>query len=63
MHENKIAQYRAEAAICIARANSDSNKSTSARWLKIAADWTHMAEDLEAKIHPQRVKITRDDRN
>ena len=50
MHETQIAQYRAEAAICIARAISDSNKSTSARWLKVAADWTRMADELEAKI-------------
>lgn len=52
MYESKIVQYRAEAAICIARANADPNKSTSARWLKVAADWTRMADELEAKIHP-----------
>ena len=52
MHENKIAEYRAEAAKCIARANADSNKSSSARWLKVAADWNRMADELEAKLHP-----------
>ena len=52
MHENKIAEYRAAAAVCIARANSDSNKSASARWLKIAADWNRMADELELKLNP-----------
>jgi hypothetical protein len=54
MHEDKIAQYRAEAVICLSRANADSNKSTSARWRKVAADWTRMADELEAKIHPPK---------
>ena len=54
MQENKIAEYRAEAAICIARANSDSNKSAAARWLKIAADWNRMADELERKLTPPR---------
>ncbi len=49
MHEDKIAQYRAEASICISRANADSNKSTSACWLKVAADWTRMADELETE--------------
>ena len=49
MHEAKISEYRAEAAICISRANSDSNKSTSARWRKVAADWTRMADELERR--------------
>ena len=49
MNEDKIAEYRAEAAVCISRANADSNKSTSARWLKVAADWTRMADELDAK--------------
>jgi hypothetical protein len=52
MHENKIAQYRAEAAICISRANAESNKLTSTRWLKVAADWTRMADELETQLHP-----------
>ncbi|HUQ34739.1 MAG TPA: hypothetical protein VM144_00010 [Aestuariivirga sp.] len=60
MHEIKIAQYRAEAATCISRANADSNKSTSARWLKVAADWTRMSDELEAKIHSPRAEIPRD---
>jgi hypothetical protein len=53
MYENRIAQYRAEAAICIARANGDPNKSTSARWLKVADEWTRMADELESRIDPK----------
>ena len=52
MHEDKIAEYRAAAAICISRANSDSNKSAADRWLKVAADWTRMADELERKLNP-----------
>jgi hypothetical protein len=52
MHEGKIAEYRAEAALCIARANSDSNKSSAARWLKVAADWNRMADELEGRDKP-----------
>jgi hypothetical protein len=52
MHEGKIAEYRAEAALCIARANSDSNKSSAARWLKVAADWNRMADELEGRDNP-----------
>ena len=52
MHEDKIAEYRAEAAVCISRANSDSNKLAAARWLKLAADWTRMADGLETKLNP-----------
>ena len=55
MHEIKIAQYRAEAEVC--------TSPTSARWLKVTADWTRMAEELEAKINPPRPKITRDSGN
>ena len=55
MHENKIAQYRAEASVCNSRANSDSNKSTSARWLKVAADWTRMADELERRENPPKL--------
>ena len=47
MHEVKIAEYRAEAAVCIARANLNSNKSTAARWLEVAAEWTRMVDELE----------------
>lgn len=53
MHEDKIAQYRVEAAICISRANADSNKSSAARWLKVAADWPRMADELERRENPQ----------
>ena len=63
MHEAKIAQYRAEAAICIARANSDSNKSTSARWPKVAGDWTRMADELEVKNHPRGAESPEDGGN
>lgn len=63
MHEDKIAQYRAEAALCISRANADSNKSTSARWLKVAGDWTRMANELQAKIHSPGPESPRKGRN
>ena len=63
MHEAKIAQYRAEAAICIARANSDSNKSTSTRWLKIATEWSRMADELEGKNLKTRPEIPGDSGN
>ena len=52
MHEEKIAQYRAESAICLSRANANSNKTTPAQWQKVAADWMRMADELEARIHP-----------
>jgi hypothetical protein len=47
MHENKIAEYRAQAAACKAKAESESNKSTAARWQKVADEWIRMANDLE----------------
>ena len=46
MHEYKIAEYRNEAANCVARAKLDNNKSRAARWLKAADEWTQMADEL-----------------
>lgn len=53
MHENKIAEYRAAAATCKARADADPNKSTAARWLKVAEEWSRMAEELERRENPK----------
>ena len=47
MHEDKIAQYRAEASICITRADMDTNKASAARWRRLAEEWLAMAENLE----------------
>ena len=47
MHKDRIAEYRAEAATCMARAAADFNKGTAAHWLKMAAHWNRMADDLE----------------
>ena len=52
MHEQKIAEYRAAAAACKGRADADPNKSTAARWLKVAEEWVRMADDLERKLNP-----------
>jgi hypothetical protein len=52
MHENKIAEYRAAAAACKARADADPNKSTAARWLKVAEEWNRMADELERNLDP-----------
>jgi hypothetical protein len=53
MHESKIAEYRAQAAVCRARADLDPNKSTAARWLKVAEEWIRMADELERKENPK----------
>ena len=53
MHEVKIAEYRAEAAKCIARANADFNKTATAHWLKVVADWNRMADELERSDNPK----------
>jgi len=53
MHEAKIAEYRVEAAACKARAEADANKSTAARWLKVAEEWTGMADELERRENPK----------
>lgn len=52
MYEEKIAEYRAQAAACVARAELDPNKSTAARWMKVAQEWTLMADDLEIRQRP-----------
>ena len=52
VHEGKIAEYRAAAAACMARAVGDPNKSTAARWLKVAEEWTRMADELERRMNP-----------
>ena len=53
MHEAKIAEYRAQAAACKARAEADPNKFTAARWLKVAEEWTRMADELERRTKPK----------
>ena len=50
MHEYKIAEYRAQAAACKEKAESEPNKSTAARWQKVADEWTRMADELERKL-------------
>jgi hypothetical protein len=52
MQESKIAEYRAQAADCRARAELEPNKTTAARWLMVAEEWTRMADDLERSLHP-----------
>lgn len=52
MNESKIAEYRAQAAACIALANLNANKSTSGRWLKVAEEWTRLADALERRNEP-----------
>lgn len=52
MHEKKISEYRAAAAACKAWADADPNKTTAARWLKVADEWTRMADDLERQLRP-----------
>ena len=56
MHDQKIAEYRAQAAECLARAELESNKSTASRWLKVAQEWTRMADHLEARVAPKDEK-------
>ena len=52
MQEAKIAEYRAEAAVCRARAELDANKSTSQRLLTVAEEWSRMADELERRDNP-----------
>ena len=47
MHEDKIAEYRAEEAACITRADLDGNQASAARWRNLAQEWLAMAENLE----------------
>ena len=53
-HDVHIAQYRAEAAACIERANLEQNKTTAARWVKIAEEWSRMADVLERITKPAK---------
>jgi hypothetical protein len=53
MHEGKIAEYRASASACRARAAADPNKFTAARWLKVAEEWNRMADELERRDNPK----------
>ena len=53
MDEFKIAEYRAQAAACRTRAELEPNKSTATRWLKVAAEWSRMADELERKGKPE----------
>ena len=36
-----------------ARAEADPNKATAARWLKVAEEWSRMADVLERRINPK----------
>jgi hypothetical protein len=49
MYLEKIAEYRAQASACRTRAGAEANKSTAARWLKVADEWTCMADELERR--------------
>ena len=53
MHEDKIEEYRAQAADCKARAELESDKTTSVRWLKVADEWFRMADDLAQTLSQQ----------
>jgi hypothetical protein len=63
MHEDKIAEYRAQAADCKARAELEPNKTTSARWLKVADEWFRMADDLERRLYPNKSLSSNHERN
>ena len=52
MNEDKIAEYRAEAAVCISRAEMDTNKTTVLKWRSLAEEWTRKADELERKLNP-----------
>jgi hypothetical protein len=54
MHEDKIEEYRAQAADCKARAELESDKTVSARWLKVAEEWFRMADNLERRLYPNK---------
>lgn len=49
MYLEKIAEYRTQASACRARAEKEANKSTAARWLKVADEWARMADELERR--------------
>lgn len=53
MHETTIAEYRAQAAACTAQAELDANKSSVARWHKVAEEWSRMADELERRESPK----------
>ena len=53
MHEDRIAEYRAQAAAFKAWADANSNKSTAARWLKVAEEWARMADELASRDNPR----------
>ena len=50
MQQENIAKYRAEAEACLTRADLEQNKTTAARWVKLAEEWFRMADELERRI-------------
>ena len=50
MREDKITEYRVQAAACKEKAESEPNKFTAVRWQKVADEWTRMADELERKL-------------
>ena len=52
MHDGKIAEYRTTAAVCIKWAESETKKSRSLPWRKLAEHWIRKAAALEKKIKP-----------
>ena len=50
MYSERIGKYRAEAAACLRQAELDQNKITAGRWLKLADEWSRMADEIEFRI-------------
>ena len=49
MNEAKIAEYRAEAAACAARAAEEYDIESKTRWTRLAQDWSKLADNLAGK--------------
>lgn len=46
MYETKIVEYRAQAQLCYAKADSARNHVSKQLWVQMAQDWIVLAESL-----------------
>jgi hypothetical protein len=47
MHEHKIADYRAQAEVCLANAERTHDIPTKKYWIELAESWTRLAVNLD----------------
>jgi hypothetical protein len=58
MSNADIARFRAQADECRQRPNGQSTRSIKESWLRLAGEWTKMAQAAELTLQPERGRLS-----